>query len=346
MKSLLLLLLTCFCASAAIVQTTATTNTSPVAIRAWLGVDPANHNLDFGNNKGTNAADPTDPQDLATFHWATNWVATHGSSSDWSTHVATSDVDFDHFNILNGGVFVANNLTANGTVYQQDEIDSSSGGSFISLFANPSFGIYNGEPAGVGSDINLVAQNGNVVVGNSGITGVEGTLPFSDGDGQAVDLISSISHGRIWSGNVSGPRGVIDITPEFDTTPEVGLRVAVYDGLFEGGTDVGTCFMQCSPASTGYGVLEAPAGLGMILGTGNGATPVIFAINRVEAGRFDSGSRFLVGATSDDGTGALIQSAGDISAAVGYWAGGSQGASGTMADGSTVIGGLITHIGP
>ncbi len=52
------------------------------------------------------------------------------------------------------------------------------------------------------------------------------------------------------------------------------------------------------------------------------------------------------GASADDGTGALIQSAMDISAAYYYWAGGQQGQTGSFKDGDgnavTVTGGIIT----
>lgn len=55
----------------------------------------------------------------------------------------------------------------------------------------------------------------------------------------------------------------------------------------------------------------------------------------------------LFGTTTDDGTGAYVQSFGDISAAGSYWASGSQGVSGTFTAGAntvTVTNGIVTSI--
>lgn len=345
MKRLLFFL---FIAVSAFGQSRYVTSVSPDSSTFFLlddGSIPMANDFDFGGFKGTNAADPASAQDVATLHWVTNWVATHaGSMTDWSTNPAVSDVDMAGYKLVdNGGnTYLLLNDPITGQIKLHDdsgngiEIISSGGGidvtassinvnntgfdgffsatslstlSSVSLADDANFGIHNGEPAGVGSDINLTSANGQVIINAPNNAG---TFPFETGNGTMLSLTSSVSHATIWSGYVSGDRGTLDFVPEADVHTNIGLRIAVHSIY---GTD--DSLFQALPSSTGYGALEGVGGLGFWLTTAEGNGPLIFGVNRSEGARLnlneDTGNlEFLINQTATDGSGAVLQVNGDV----------------------------------
>lgn len=92
--------------------------------------------------------------------------------------------------------------------------------------------------------------------------------------------------------DLSGTPGFADVDMNFPA----GGKFRVAETSIKGTNDV---FFQAVPAtSAGFGFLEAYAGAGMVVGTGGGATPVIFQINRVEKMRLDSGGNLGIGTST------------------------------------------------
>jgi hypothetical protein len=100
---------------------------------------------------------------------------TAGSQTPW-----TSDIDAAGHNLID----VSSVQISGGSVLNADEFDSSSGNSAFILQVSSSFGILNGEPAGVGADINLVSDNGSVII--SPRLGIGTNSPSS-----AIDIAST-----------------------------------------------------------------------------------------------------------------------------------------------------------
>jgi hypothetical protein len=89
-----------------------------------------------------------------------------------------------------------------------------------------------------------------------------------------------------------------------------GLRIASESDISTGG--VKDINFQLKPLTTsGWGMLEVWAGVGLSLGTGQAGMPVAFNIARAEKMRLSAGGRLLVGTTTDNGTN-LVQVNGSI----------------------------------
>jgi hypothetical protein len=109
-----------------------------------------------------------------------------------------SDIDYAGFSLTNALILRAQAHEAfsgiDTTSYNFDEIRASSGNSTINLHTgDPAWGFQNGEPAGVGADVNLVSVNGNVVVTGTEIDLVSSGLISITGQVNIDGLISSIS---------------------------------------------------------------------------------------------------------------------------------------------------------
>jgi len=223
------------------------------------------------------------------------------------------------------------------------------GSSFLSLADDATFGITNGESAGVGANINLVSHNGRIVFGPYSGGGTDGetakafTLnsPFGHqmqiSDGSDYDSTSGNGFWYFDAGSDGGTGTIVFLSNNEQSATFVSKLNRSYFQIYAEGsgqfsffgvTDSGVFFCQPSSGATIFEI-----GDGSDPGDGSGLLPM-----RAQSGWF--------GAESSDSTSALLQSAADISAAGSYWAQGIQGVSGTMLDGSTVTGGMITHIGP
>lgn len=296
-----------------------------------------------------------------------------GSASTWSTYPAIHDVEMNGNKLLDsvsggylwlqngsGGVSLADpagagldisssganlNFTAAGiSLHGGAVVIDNAGSSSLSLFGDPSFGIHNGEPAGTGADINLVSQNGGVKLLGS-------FLNFDDG------LYWDDSNKFLGIGTTT-PSADLDIT----SSTHFPLISMTYNGGATGDATTGIRFFNESglngvfdATAVNYSAAGAPFAPGQLvfLSVQSGgllfdsrSAPTVFALNDIEVGRFDvNANQFFVGLNSDDGSGALIQSAGDTSTAVSYWAQGSQGITDSIPNtftSITVTGGIIT----
>jgi hypothetical protein len=238
------------------------------------GAVPMTGNLNFGGHKGTNAADPTAPMDVATYGWVTNWVAVHGgSASDWATFTAVQDVDMAG-NVLTslGSIEFTGGAIISDTFFQ-----SPSGFSYLKL-SDSNFGIHNGEPAGVGSDINFVSDNGDVVINAANV--ISGKQMFTP----AGALPSFV----IWSDIAGG-------------VPNANNAFAI---LSNGDPSDGGFLLKPNMFSQYGGSVE---NIGNIQGAPSDLNSVTNMAIQGEGGNL------YIGAMQDDGTGATVQITGSLS---------------------------------
>jgi len=263
---------------------------------------------------------------------------TGGSQTPWASDIDAAGYSLTNANLISASQASAGQFVSGLTVWADDNITSAGGVSFLDLSATATFGLNNGEPAGVGADINLVSANGGVVVGpNLGI-GVSPAYPldiYSADTTQA--LLVNITQNNASADPSFGFSGIYFNNEDGFNGQFLSLNAAYPPtGVYQ-------------PDQIAFNSLKA-GGMAFVCRTdlgGSALGPIVFAMEYdTEIARFTPAGQLLVGSETDDGTGALIQSAGDISAYTSYWAQGIQGVDGTMLDGSVVKGGIITHIGP
>lgn len=170
--------------------------------------------------------------------------------------------------------------------------------------------------------------------------GVDGAIRLSDTSSVGIALDSTLGtsvNGGPFSINAIGGSGIVNFTIQGDN--EQTMR-------FYNSASVGTSRVSWKMADVNnsdwtwiwFTDFDESGGshdltlLNHVLGTG---FPLLNAR--------DSG-QVSIGAIIDDGTSAAFQVNGDASVSGAYWAGGLQGATGVMLDGSIVTGGLITTI--
>jgi hypothetical protein len=166
-------------------------------------------------------------------------------------------------------------------------------------------------------------KNGGVVVLGGGIIAPAAdsttALKLTKADGTTAVLTVDTTNSRVGIGT-SSPQQSLDVgtgkitggtsSASFRNTLDLSSAAfAAMDFTFAGGgifrpASVAVAgvpkdlFFQLLPeTSSGYGYIEAWAGAGLMLGTGNGTTPIVFRVNRVEVARITSTGALQVAPT-------------------------------------------------
>ncbi len=271
-----------------------------------------------------------------------------GDASAWSTFPAISDIDAAGYKLSdNGGAnYLLLDDGGNVTLSSDNDINLM-GGSLVLVSDSPiynaattshldlgsgltTFGLNNGEPAGVGADINLVSANGGVLFDSAPLTfNANSELLINDGIGGMTDLA------RITVNDAFTLQGVASADAAY----------FAQNMYFDGASDLPINYERVASRFliinlSGY-VDDANGGIFNWQTWTGGAGPITWT----SLMQLTPDGVLRVGANADDGSVALIQSAGDISAAGGYWAQAAQGTTDTIPNtfnNIVVTGGIIT----